>query len=99
MRKKLGGASMVADRNFTLVGEARVDSKHRVVIKGPVSKHYLTYVSDSGQILLEPMSLVPTRSIKDLDPKTLASVRRGIKQAKQGKGRYLGSFAKYLKDD
>ncbi len=89
MHKKLGGAAVVADRSFTLVGETRTDSKNRVVLKGVVSKHYMTYVSDSGQILLEPMALVPTRSVKSLDAKTTSSVRRGLRQAREGKGRYL----------
>jgi len=88
---------MLADRNFTFIGESRTDSKKRVVLRGNVSKHYMAYVNEAGQILLEPMSLIPTRSIASLDAKTLASVRKGIKQAKAGKGRYLGSFAKYAK--
>jgi len=97
MAKKTDGASMLADRNFTFIGESRTDSKKRVVLRGNVSKHYMAYVNEAGQILLEPMSLIPTRSIASLDAKTLASVRKGIKQAKAGKGRYLGSFAKYAK--
>ena len=99
MSKKLGGASVVADKSFALAGEARIDSKNRVVLKGASSKHYMTYISDSGQILLEPMALVPTRSIKSLDAKTVASVRRGLRQSKAGKGRYLGSFAQHVKKD
>jgi len=99
MAKKRGGASIMADGHFTFLGETRTDSKKRVVLRGDVSKHYMAYVNDAGQILLEPMSLIPTRSIASLDAKTLASVRRGIKQAKAGEGRYLGSFAKYAKEE
>lgn len=84
---------MVADAHFTLLGEARTDSKKRIVLRGEVSKHYMAYVNDAGQILLEPMSLIPTRSFKSLNVETRTSVLRGIKQAKEGKGRYLGSFA------
>jgi len=29
------------------------------------------------------------------DPHAMASIRRGFKQSKEGKGVYLGSFAKY----
>lgn len=90
---------MLADGNFTALGETRTDSKKRVVLKGNVSKHYMAYVNDAGQILLEPMTMIPTRSIKSLDVKTLASVRQGLKEAKAGKGRYLGSFAKHSKED
>jgi hypothetical protein len=99
MATKMGGASMLADGNFTALGETRTDSKKRVVLRGNVSKHYMAYVNDAGQILLEPMSMIPTRSIKSLDAKTLASVRQGLKEAKAGKGRYLGSFAKHAKED
>lgn len=99
MAKKRGGASLLADKNFAVLGEAKTDHKNRVVLKGSVSKHYMAYVNDAGQILLEPMSLIPTRSIKSLDAGTLAALRRGIKEAKAGKGRYLGSFAKYAKED
>ncbi len=99
MSKKSGGATMLADGHFTFLGETRTDSKKRVVLKGEVSKHYMAYVNDAGQILLEPMSLIPTRSFKSLSPKTRASVLRGVQQAKEGKGRYLGSFAKHAKED
>ena len=99
MSKKPGGASALADDHFVVLGEAKTDSKKRVVLKGKVSKHYMAYVNDAGQILLEPMTMVPTRSIKALDAKTLASVRRGIHQAKAGKGRDLGSFARYAEED
>lgn len=95
MAKKKGGASMVADGNFAVIGETRTDSKKRIVLRGDVSKHYMAYVNDAGQILLDPMAMIPTRSIKSLDAKTLAAVRKGIKQAKEGKMHYLGSFAKY----
>lgn len=98
MGKKIGGASVLADGNFTVLGETRTDSKKRVVLKGNVSKHYMAYANDAGQILLEPMTMIPTRSIKSLDAKTLASVRQGLKEAKAGKGRYLGSFAKHAKE-
>ena len=99
MAKKNGGATMLADDHFTFLGETRTDSKKRVVLKGEVSKHYMAYVNDAGQILLEPMSLIPTRSFKSLNAKTRASVLRSIRQAKEGKGRYLGNFAKHAKED
>lgn len=97
MSKKADGASLVADKSFTLVGETKADSKNRVVLRGPVAKHYLAYVSDSGQILLEPMALVPARSVKSLSAASAASVRRGLRQAKAGKGKYLGDFSEHAK--
>lgn len=98
MARKNVGASMVADGNFAVIGEARTDSKKRVVLKGNVSKHYMAYVNDAGQILLDPMAMIPTRSIKSLDAKTLAAVRKGIKQAKEGKLVRMPSLAQYAAD-
>jgi hypothetical protein len=95
MANKKGGASLLADGNFTFLGETRTDSKKRVVLRGDVSKHYMAYVNEAGQILLEPMSMIPTRSIKSLDARALASVRLGIKQAKEGKLVKMPSLAKY----
>lgn len=99
MARNNGGAMVLADGHFTFLGEARTDSKKRVVLKGDISKHYMAYVNDAGQILLEPMSLIPTRSINSLNAKMRASVQRGVKQAQERKGRYLGSFAKHTKED
>ena len=98
MAKKKGGASILADENFGVMGETRTDAKKRVVLRGKISKHYMAYVNDAGQILLDPMAMIPARSIKSLDAKTLASLRRGIKQAKEGKLHYLGSLAKYANE-
>jgi hypothetical protein len=95
MGKRNGGASMLADGNFAVIGETRTDSKKRVVLRGDISKHYMAYVNDAGQILLDPIEMIPTRSIKSLDAKTLASIRRGIKQAKEGKIVKMPSLAKH----
>ena len=95
MAKKKGGASMLADENFGVIGETRTDSKKRVVLRGDISKHYMAYVNDAGQILLDPIEMIPTRSIKSLDAKTLASLRQGIKEAKEGKLVKMPSLAKH----
>ena len=80
MAKKKGGASIVADGDFSPVGEAKTDSKKRLVLRGKVARHYYMYQNDAGQILLEPMTLVPAREAwLYKNPKALASVRAGIK--------------------
>jgi len=96
-RKKTPQAhSIVADEAFQPMGEARTDSKKRLVLKGKVAKHYFMYQNDAGQILLEPMAMIPaSEAWLYKNPEAMASVRRGLDQAAKGKGRCLGSFAKH----
>ena len=53
-----------------------------------------------GRILLEPMVEIPARE-KWLfeNPEALASLRRSLADAKAGRVKSLGSFAKYAKED
>lgn len=95
-KKRAGGASVVADQHFMLVGEARTDSKKRVVLRGKVAKHYYAYQNDAGQILLEPMVLLPARQARrSKDPTLLAALRESVQQAKDGKLVRMPSLAKY----
>jgi hypothetical protein len=96
MAKKFGGASMLADGNFTLIGETRTDSKQRVVLRGNVSKHYMAYVNDAGQILLEPMVLLPARQARrSKDPALMVALRQSVQQAREGKLVKMPSLAKH----
>ena len=96
MAKKTDGASMLADGNFTFIGEARTDSKKRVVLRGNVSKHYMAYVNEAGQILLEPMVLLPARQARrSKDPALIAALRESVQQAREGKLVKMPSLAKH----
>ncbi len=77
---------MLADGHFTFLGETRTDSKKRVVLRGNVSKHYMAYVNDAGQILLEPMVLLPVRQARrSKDPALIAALRQSVQQAREGR--------------
>ena len=77
----------------------KTDAKNRVVLKGSVTEHYRVYRNESGQILLDPQVMIPAREAWLFkNKKALASVRRGLKQMGEGKGRHLGSFSKHTDD-
>lgn len=95
-KKKPQTDSIVADGNFSPLGEVRTDSKKRVVLKGKVYKHYSVYQDDEGKILLDPMELIPARETwLYKNQKALASLRQGIKDAEEGRIVRLASLAKY----
>jgi len=56
-------------------------------------------MNDAGQILLTPHTIHPREAWLYKNPKALASLRRGLRQAAEGKLHYLGSFAKYADDE
>ncbi len=91
--------SLVQEGSFEDSGTAKIDAKHRLLIKGPVAEHYRMFCNDAGQILLDPQVMLPAREawlFKNKD--ALASVRQGLKESAEGKGRYIGSFARYARE-
>ena len=92
--------SLVADVNaFKFLGEVRMDSKKRVVLKGRVHKHYFAYQDDEGKILLDPMELVPAREAwLYKNPKALSSLRQGLKDARDGRITKLPSLEKFAEE-
>ena len=61
---------------------------------------FVIYSNDVGQILLSPEIGVPLHEAwLYRNPEALASVRRGLEQAAQGKVRQLESFAKHADDE
>ncbi len=57
------------------------------------------HMNEAGQILLSPRMIHPREAWLYKNPEALASLRRGIRQAAEGKLHYLGSFAKYADDE
>ncbi|NEO96464.1 MAG: hypothetical protein F6K56_42630 [Moorea sp. SIO3G5] len=57
------------------------------------AKVYRVLINDTGQILLDPIP--EEEQWLWQNPETLAQVKRGIHQAAEGKGKYLGDFAQY----
>ena len=67
-----------------------VDSKKRIalgkLLKGSGIEHFQGEILPSGDIVLHPMTLIPARErwLHD-NPKSMASVKRRLEQAKKGK--------------
>lgn len=96
MAKKPKYSGVVREGDFQDYGAVRADAKHRVVLKGPVHDFYRVYRNAAGQILLDPQVMIPAEEAWLFkNKKALASVHRGLEQMAEGKGRYLGSFAKH----
>jgi hypothetical protein len=61
---------------------------------------FIIYANDVGQILLSPEIGVPLHEAwLYKNPEALASVRRGLQDAAEGKVRDLGSFAEFADDE
>ena len=87
---------------FTPVTQVRPDAKGRVTLSKLAEGISSFNVSkdEHGRLLLEPMVEIPAREKWLYDnPEALASVRRGLADAKAGRTKSLGSFAKYAKED
>ncbi len=83
-----------------------MDDKQRVCLTRILSKDERDNFSsfrmyrEGAKIVLEPVCLVPEKDHWIYkDPKALASLMKGIKDAEEGRLHDLGSFAKYAKDD
>ena len=94
---------VLKDIQFERVAETRVDSKHRVGLgrnlSGEVTS-FQVYRNAHGQIVLDPMVSIPAHEAWLFkNKKALASVRQGLKEAKQGKLiKAKEDFSKYPKD-
>ena len=94
---------LLKDLDFELRTETqRVDTKKRLSISAAVKYEgasYNIYSNDHGQIVLDPVVSVPAgEAWLFKNKRALASVKRGLTQSATGRGKYLGSFAKYAKD-
>jgi hypothetical protein len=82
-------------------GRVRLDQKNRIALTRflpdwEVDSFNIT-VEDSGRIILEPMSEIPSQELwLYQNPDAYQSVKRGLKQSAQGKTSSRGSFAKYV---
>lgn len=83
-----------------------MDNKHRVCLTRLLSKKERELFSSfriywkGAKIVLEPVIEIPAKDhwIYN-DPKALASLMKGVKDAEEGRIKDLGSFAKYAADD
>jgi len=104
--------SVLQDNKFELIGEGTLDERNRLALTkavevlraifgGDVKKvHFAIYSNKAGQILLSPETTIPLHEAWLFKNKAaLASVLTGIKQARRGRVREIGSFAQYASED
>lgn len=85
-------------------GRVRMDSKGRLSLGKYVNSQlpidFNIEVGEHGEIVLVPLASIPKREAWIYEnPKTLESIRKGIKEAGEGKLISRGSFEKYLDDE
>ncbi|PWU04586.1 MAG: hypothetical protein C5B43_04375 [Verrucomicrobia bacterium] len=89
---------------FKLVSKAlKPDNKKRVNIgKATSDKEDLlfdVYVNDMGQVMLDPVKLVPAHEAWIFEnKKAMQSIKKGLDEAHKGKAKYLGSFSQYIEE-
>lgn len=107
----MAGTVPLLDEKFERVGEGVIDSRKRILLtkavenlrdvlgEEPEETHFVIACNKAGQILLSPAVTVPLHEVWLYKNKaTLDSVLRGIEDAKRGKVKRIGSFAKHADD-
>lgn len=75
----------------------RADARGRITVGNEVSeKQFRVMINDDGQILLDPVVVIPAREAWLFkNTQAAMSVLRGIEQSKAGRTKSLGSFAQF----
>ncbi len=89
------------------INKIQMDDKCRVCLGNFLSKEerellssFRVYRQDDGKIIVDPLVEIPGREHWIYkNPVALASLMRGIEDAKTGRIKDRGSFAKYAKED
>jgi len=93
---------LIKDGDFRLVTEfAKTDAKKRVSLGGALlgTSAFNIYKNALGQIVLDPVKAVPASEMWLYEnPKALASVKNGLKEAGEGNLISRSSFAHHVKD-
>lgn len=93
-------APLIRDTHFKEIYETKPDSKRRVTLGScrVRAHHYRVYENTAGQIVLDPQSSVPSSEAWLFEnKKALASVRKGLAQARAGKTvKAPEDFRKYI---
>jgi hypothetical protein len=95
-------SSVIKDARFERVIDfIKPDTKNRITLGSVISQpaSFSVYRNETGQIVLDPVALVPeSEAWLFKNKKALARVREGIGQAGRGETHDLGSFAQYADD-
>lgn len=107
----MSGTVALLDKRFERVGEGVIDSRKRILLTKAVEilrdvlgeelkeTHFVIACNKAGQILLSPAVTIPLHEAWLYKNKAaLDSVLQGIEDAKRGKVKGIGSFAKYAGD-
>ncbi len=94
-------SAVIKDSAFELVAEfAQPDAKKRLSLGTALAgaTAYNVYRNPLGQLILDPVKAVPASEMWLYEnPRTLASVKKGLKESVEGKSLYRGSFARHVK--
>jgi len=93
-------SEIIKNKEFKEVAELKVDSKKRLALgKTPhPADSYRVYENELGEIVLVPLKTIPASEAWLYEnEKALASLRRGLKDAKEGKlTKAKEDFSKYI---
>lgn len=93
---------VLKNTDFELVTAfAQPDAKKRLSLGDALGGNtaFSIYRNPLGQLILDPVKTVPASEMWLYEnPEALAQVKQGLRQSAEGKGVYLGSFAKYAKE-
>lgn len=80
-----------------------LDARKRVTLAKllpDIEVHAVRAYTEGNKIILEPLAEIPANELwLHQNPKAIESLQKGIEQAKVGKVRSRGSFAKHVKDE
>jgi hypothetical protein len=107
--------NVLLNERFKRIGDVALDERKRVSLTKALEPlkarlgekddldagiRFGVYVNDAGQVLLSPEVSVPMHELwLYRNPEALKKVVRGLEQARDGKLKELGSFAKYADDE
>ena len=90
-------AQIVRNKKFEEMSQIKLDNKKRATLtnSGVEGKIYKVYRNADGQIILDPMRLVPETELWLLkNTKALQAVQNGLRQSAEGKVKKRKSMAK-----
>lgn len=94
-------AQILKAQDFKAVAEVRPDDKKRLLLKKvkKAGKMYRVFENSLGQIILDPIVTIPESELWLFKNKgALASVRKGLREAGEGKLVKRESYAKHAED-
>ena len=94
-------SQILKSQDFTAVAEVRPDEKKRLLLTKvkKTGKMYRIFENSLGQIILDPVVTIPESELWLFKNKeAAASVRKGLKEAGEGKLVKRASYAKHAED-